>query len=67
VSLASLSSTGGVDVFLQAFLTTALHRGEGSATIPGRFTPDVRRSCTYWIGVLLGCRVLFFLWKCWLN
>jgi hypothetical protein len=33
---------GGIEVYLHAFLTSALDRGERSASRPGRFTPRER-------------------------
>jgi len=40
----------GVEVYLRAFLTWALDRGEWSVTLSGRFTPQERAPGTHWIG-----------------
>jgi hypothetical protein len=40
----------GVEVYVYAFLTSALDGGEWSASRSGRFTPGVRSRGTHWIG-----------------
>jgi hypothetical protein len=35
---------------------SSLIRGEWSASLPGRFTPGERASCTHWIGGWMGPR-----------
>jgi hypothetical protein len=40
-----MKAYGGVDVQIQISLTSALVRGEWSASRPGRFTPG-----THWVG-----------------
>jgi hypothetical protein len=42
--------TGGVEVYLHAFLTLALNGGEWSASLPSHFTPRERAPGTHWIG-----------------
>jgi hypothetical protein len=37
----------GVEIYLQAFLTSVLDGGEWSASHPGRFTPGVRIAGTH--------------------
>jgi len=44
----------GVEVYLHAFLTSALDLGEWSASRPGRFTPRERAPGTHWIGGWVG-------------
>jgi hypothetical protein len=39
------------------FLTSALVRGEGSSSRPGRFTPGERAPSTHWIGGWVDLRV----------
>jgi hypothetical protein len=39
----------GIEVHLNAFLTSALNEGEWSASHPGRFTPSERDPSTHWI------------------
>jgi hypothetical protein len=39
-----------MEVWIQAFLTSALDVGEWSASRPGRFTPRERASGTHWTG-----------------
>jgi hypothetical protein len=46
----------GVDVQIHVFLTSALVRGEWSASRPSRFTPGERASGTHWIGGCVGPR-----------
>jgi hypothetical protein len=41
---------GGVDVKIHVFLTSALVRGEWSASRPGRFIPGEIAPDTHWIG-----------------
>jgi hypothetical protein len=41
---------GQVDVYIRIFLTSALVRGERSASRPGRFIPGERAHGTHWIG-----------------
>jgi hypothetical protein len=45
-----MKAYGGVDVQIHIFLTSALVRGEWSASRPGRFTPEERAPGTHWIG-----------------
>jgi hypothetical protein len=45
-----MKAYGEVDVEIHIFLTSALARGEWSASRPGRFTPGGRASGTHWIG-----------------
>jgi hypothetical protein len=40
------------------FLTSALHGGEWSASLPGRFTPRERAPGTHWIGGWVGPRAI---------
>jgi hypothetical protein len=44
-----MKACGGVDVYIHIFLTSALVRGEWSASHPGRFTPEERAPGTHWI------------------
>jgi hypothetical protein len=44
---------GGVKIYIHAFLTSALDRGEWSATRACRFTPG-----TDWIGCWVGARAV---------
>jgi hypothetical protein len=44
-----MKAYGGVDVYIHIFLTSALGRGEWSASRPGRFTPGERAPGTHWI------------------
>jgi hypothetical protein len=37
-----MKANGGVDVYIQVFLTSALVEGEWSVSRPGRFTPEGR-------------------------
>jgi hypothetical protein len=46
----------GVEVWLHAFLTSALDGGERSASRPDRFTPRERAAGTHWIGGWVGPR-----------
>jgi hypothetical protein len=43
-------STGGVEVYLHACLTSTLEGGECSASRPARFTPREKSSSIYWTG-----------------
>jgi hypothetical protein len=45
-----MKSYGGVDVQIHIFLTSALVRGECSASRSGRFIPRERAPGTHWIG-----------------
>jgi hypothetical protein len=45
-----MKTYGGVDVLIHIFLTSALVRGEWSASRPGRFTPGEIAPGTHWIG-----------------
>jgi hypothetical protein len=44
----------GVEVWLHAFLTSALDGDERSASRPGRFTPTERAPGNHWIGGRVG-------------
>jgi hypothetical protein len=48
LSITPLRRTGGVEVLLHEFLTSALDRGELSVSRPGRFTPRERAPGTHW-------------------
>jgi hypothetical protein len=48
----------GVEVYFQAFLTSALDGGEWSASRPGRFTPRERTARIHWIGGWVGPRAV---------
>jgi hypothetical protein len=39
-----------VDVWIHIFFTSALVGGEWSASLPDRFTPEVRNLSIHWIG-----------------
>jgi hypothetical protein len=45
-----MKASGGVDVQIHIFLTSALAGGEWSASRPYRFTPAERAPGTHWIG-----------------
>jgi hypothetical protein len=47
-----------MDVYLHAFLTSALDGGEWSASRPGRFTLRERAAGTDWIGDWVGSRAV---------
>jgi hypothetical protein len=51
-----MKAYGGMDVFIQAFLTYELAGGEWSASRPGRFIPGESAPGTHWIGVWVGSR-----------
>jgi hypothetical protein len=51
-----MKTYGGVDVLTHSSLTSALARGEWSASWPGRFTSGKRAPDTHWIGDLVGPR-----------
>jgi hypothetical protein len=46
----------GVEVYLHAFLSSALDGGEWSAPLPVRFTPSERAPGNHWIGGWVGPR-----------
>jgi len=46
----------GVEVWLHAFLISALDEGKWSASRPSRFTPEERIRSTHWIGGCVGPR-----------
>jgi hypothetical protein len=48
----------GVEVYLHAFLTSALDGGQWSASRLGRFTPKERAPSTHWIGGWVGPRAV---------
>jgi hypothetical protein len=45
---------GGVDVYIQVFLASALVGGEWQASLPGCFTRGERAPGTQWIGGWVG-------------
>jgi hypothetical protein len=45
-----MKTYGGMDVYVQVFLTSALFGGEWSASYSDRFTPGERAPGTHWIG-----------------
>jgi hypothetical protein len=45
-----MKAYGGVDVYINIFLTPALAGGEWSDSRPGRFTLGEKATRTYWIG-----------------
>jgi hypothetical protein len=51
-----MKAYGGVDVYFQVFLASALVGGQWSASRPGRFTPRESSLGTHWIGVWVGPR-----------
>jgi hypothetical protein len=48
----------GVEVWLHSFLTSAVDRGEWSASRLGRFTPRERAPVTHWIRGSVGPRAV---------
>jgi hypothetical protein len=52
-----MKAYGGVDVWIDIFLTSALAGGERSASRPCRFTPGEIAPGTHWIGGWVGPRV----------
>jgi hypothetical protein len=52
-----MKAYGGVDVYIQVFLTSALVGGEWSASRPSRLTPGEGAPRTHWIGDWVGPRV----------
>jgi hypothetical protein len=51
-----MKTYGGVDVYINVFLTSALVGGEWSTSRPGRFTPGERAPGIHWIGSCVGAR-----------
>jgi hypothetical protein len=51
-----MKAYGGMDVLIHVFFTSALVRGEWSASQPSRFTPGERVPGTYWTGSWVGPR-----------
>jgi hypothetical protein len=51
-----MKASGGVDVWIHIFLTSALAGGEWSASRPCLFTPGERAPGTHWIGGWVGPR-----------
>jgi hypothetical protein len=45
-----MKTYGGVEVYINIFLTSALVGSEWLASRPGRFTPKERAPGTHWIG-----------------
>jgi hypothetical protein len=45
-----MKAYGGVNVWIDNFLTLALAGGEWSAPRPGHFTPGERAPATHWVG-----------------
>jgi hypothetical protein len=54
----------GVEVYLHAFLTTALDAGEWSASHPGHFNPREKATSTHWTGGWVGPRAVFKVSPC---
>jgi hypothetical protein len=46
----AIKTNGGVEVYINAFLTPTLHEGKWSGSIPGRFTLGERAPGTNWLG-----------------
>jgi hypothetical protein len=53
-----MKTYGEVEVYLHAFLSSALDGGEWSASRPGRFTPRERAPGTHCIGGWVGPRAV---------
>jgi hypothetical protein len=51
-----MKTYGGVDVYTHIFLTSALVRGECSASCPSRFNSGERVPGIHWIGGWVGLR-----------
>jgi hypothetical protein len=51
-----MKTYGGVDVYIQVFLTSALVGDEWSTALPGRFTPGERVLSIHWIRGWVGPR-----------
>jgi hypothetical protein len=49
-----MKASGGVDVKIHIFLTSALAGGEWPASRLGHFTPEERAPGTHWIGGWMG-------------
>jgi hypothetical protein len=52
-----MKTYGGVDIYLQVSLPSALVRGEWSTTSPCNFTSGEKAPGTYWIGGCVGSRI----------
>jgi len=52
----AMKTYGGVELWLYAFITSALDGGEWSSSRPGRFTPGLRAPATHWRGGWVGLR-----------
>jgi len=50
----TMETYGGVEVWLHAFLTSALDGGEWSASLPGRFAPREGAPNARWVGGWVG-------------
>jgi hypothetical protein len=51
-----MKTYGGVHIWIQVFLNSALVGGEWSASRPDCFTPGERAPSTHWIGGWVGSR-----------
>jgi hypothetical protein len=51
-----MKTYGGVEVYMHAFLNSALDGAELSASNPGRFTSGERDFSTHWVGGWVGRR-----------